>query len=227
LADHGSDLADQKRLMLKALRSKVAAHLIAQLVDEDPVENQALGQMMSRHLRRDLYPELSFSIVALLKAASGPQTIGSAVQAGEGVPGPAELLFLRSAELGKLPSFQSLKLGAILENFVDAFLAQPGEASDEWVSTSRTLRRYLADRLQAPRSNGLVGLLNRDDSSDVEDLLALVAFEPARFRELLELLGRTSGSGGELESFIELARRSLQLASGPLDLNVNFSTSHR
>ncbi len=211
VSEHAGTLADQKRLLLKTLRSQGLAHLIGRLVEGDLEDSAALGRLVARNVDLKQYGDLELALNDILRAISGPGAVGSASTLGEGMPGPAELLVNRAIALGKLPSFQQLELGDLISGMVDTLLAVPSEQPEDWVETSRVLRLYVADRLQAQSGPALFGLPPRSDSGDLENLLALVALDPARFQELLEVLGRSSHPGGELESFIELARRSLQL----------------
>ena len=216
IGEHATDLADQKRLLLKLLRSRVVAHLLARLVDEDLVVTQTFGGLLGRHLRTDRHPELGYAAVEVMKAVSGSDSVGSATRPGEGLPGEAELLFLRAQELAELPGFKSLQLGELLESWVDTFIAPRDGESADWVELSRALRLYMADRLESRRSTGFHSLVRRDESGDIEEILTIIAMQPARFNELFSLVGRASRPGGDLQSFAELARRSLDsLAPSP------------
>jgi hypothetical protein len=224
-SQHASDLSDQKRLILKLLRSRGVAHWVAQLVDDDPIMTQNLGGLIGRHLQLDRSPQLPFALIEVLRAVAGEDAPGSATRPGEGRPGGAELLFLRAAELAKLPAFQSLRLGELLEEWVDAFIAQPEGESPEWLELSRSLRLYLADRMESRQSTGLLSFGSPARPGDIENVLTVMALQPARFNELLLLVGRSARPEGDLQGFIELARRSLDELS-PLP-TVNLPTRFR
>jgi hypothetical protein len=208
LRDHADTLADQKRLLLKALRSKQLAHFLAALDGPDTAKLRILGQLMGKAFDLKRHPDLDLGMNDLLRAIAGPSAVGSASRPGEGVPGPAELLVTRASALSEIPSFQVLELDELIEEFVDTFLQiSDGNDSTEWKSLSIKLRLFLADRLGGAGGAGAI------DPSDIQYLMSLVADEPARFQELMETLGRASTPGGALEDFMELARRSLKLQS--------------
>jgi hypothetical protein len=98
--------------------------------------------------------------------------------------------------------YEALRIPALLTDLSQFFQERP---EDRPSGAATRIRQYVGERLK-PRA----GTLGARQPGDIEELVILMARDPAEFWNLLSVLGHHSRRGGELAELSELVIRSLE-----------------